>query len=69
MVRRSHFINKIRELGYVYKSTHKRSFLYRKRGDTHRLFVPLSEYLDETYVRSALHQTGCEEEEIEQFIG
>lgn len=69
MVRRQHFISKIRDLGYVYKATQKRTFLYRKQGGTHRMSVPRSDSLDDTYVRSALRQAKCSEAEIEAFIG
>ncbi len=69
MVRRESFINKIREMRYVYKSTQKRTFLYRKIGGTHYISVPKADLLDDVFVASALRQAGEPEERIRSFIG
>ena len=69
MVRRESFVNKIRELEYAYKSTQKRTFLYRKKGGTHYISVPKADLLDESFVTSALRQAGIAIEEIKAFIG
>ena len=68
MIRRQQFIAKIRSLGYAYKSTQKRTYLYRRVGGTHYMSVPMRDQLTETYVRSALHQAGCSDNEIQMFI-
>ena len=36
------FINKTRELGHTFKTRQKRTQLWRKRGGTHYISVPLS---------------------------
>lgn len=68
MIRRQHFIAKIRSLGYGYKSTQKRTYLYRRAGGTHYISVPMRDQLTDTYVRSALHQAGCSDDEIRAFL-
>jgi hypothetical protein len=68
MVHKDAFINKIRELGYTYKSQQKRTQLWRKRGGTHRMFVPLCDLLEDDYVKCSLRQAGCPEPEIEAFL-
>ena len=68
MIRRQRFISRIRSLGYAYKSTQKRTYLYRKAGGTHYMSVPMRDWLTETYVRSALHQAGCSDEEVQRFL-
>ncbi len=68
MIPRQRFIARIRSLGYAYKSTQKRTYLYRKAGGTHYLSVPMRDQLSETYVRSALAQAGCPESDIREFL-
>ena len=68
MVRRSTFINNIRELGYEYKTLQKRTLLYRKTGGTHFISVPRTEWLEDEYVRSVLRQAGISEPEIQSFL-
>ena len=68
MVQRSRFIKRIRELGYRYKAQQKRTNLFRKSSGLHYLSVPMRKELDDVYVRSALRQAGCSEEDIEKFI-
>ena len=68
MVRRDTFINFIRKLGYSYKSTQKRTFLYRKTGGTHFISVPKADNLGDAFVMSALHQAGVPEEKIKLFL-
>ncbi|MCY4661992.1 MAG: hypothetical protein OXF93_19615 [Acidobacteria bacterium] len=68
MIPRQRFIARIRSLGYAYKSTQKRTYLYRKAGGTHYLSVPMRDRLSETYVRSALAQAGCSESDIRAFL-
>jgi hypothetical protein len=58
MVPRTTFINKIRELGYKYKSQQKRTQLYRKAGGTHCIFVPLSDLLEDDFVGANLCHAG-----------
>ena len=55
-------------MGYVYKSTQKRTYLYRKTGGTHYVSVPMRDWLTETYARSALRQAGCSDEDIKAFL-
>lgn len=68
MVRRDAFINKIRELGFSYKTTQKRTFLYKKAGAPEYISVPRSELLEEEFVFHSLRQHGCPKEEIDGFI-
>ena len=68
MIRRDTFINKIRDLDYTYKSQQKRTYLWRKKGGTHFISVPMRDFLEETFVANALRQAGCGENEIADFI-
>jgi hypothetical protein len=68
MVRRDTFINKIRELGYTYKGQQKRTYLWRKVGGSHRMFVPMAELLEEEFVANALRQAGLTDQESRAFI-
>lgn len=68
MVRRETFINKIRELGYTFKRPQKRTELWRKRGGTHCIFLPMNVLLEDTYVLSTLAQAGCSEAEAKAFL-
>ena len=68
MVRRESFINKIRTLGYTYKTQQKRTYLWRQSGTTNYMSVPMSDWLEDEYVRSALRYAGCSKEDIESFI-
>ena len=69
MIPRDSLINKLRALGYSYKDQQKRTDLYRRRGGTEIAFVPRTRLLTERYVRSILRQAGCEDADIEAFIG
>ena len=68
MVPRENFINKIRSLGYTFKSQQKRTYLWRKTGGTHYISVPMADKLEEEFVTSALRQAGLQDSEIRAFI-
>lgn len=70
MISREHFLAKLRELGYVYKSRTKslKNDLYRKKGGTHCVMLPRQDLLSEMYIRSTLQQCGQNKAQIEIFI-
>jgi hypothetical protein len=68
MVSRQAFINKIRELGYTYITQQKRTYLWRKRGTTEYISVPMRDLLEDEYVTSALRQKGVPQTEIDAFL-
>ena len=68
MIPRQHFVNKLRKLDYTYKTKQKRTELWRKRGGTHYVSMPLSDLLEEEWVTSTLRQAGCTQDEIRSFI-
>lgn len=68
MISKRHFLNKIKELGYVFKEQLHYQDRYRLKGGTHIIHVPRRDQLDEVYVRSTLKQAGQTKEQIEQFI-
>jgi hypothetical protein len=68
MLRKQYFVNKLRELGYTFKARQKRTELWRKKGGTHCVDVPLSNSLPETYVRMVMRQCGQTTTQIEAFI-
>jgi len=68
VISKRHFLNKIKELGYVFKEQLHYQDRYRLKGGTHIIHVPRRDQLDEVYVRSTLKQAGQTKEQIEQFI-
>lgn len=68
MIRRQTYINKIRELGYTYKTHRKRTQLWRKVGGTHFIPVPKCDLLELSFVKSTLRQASLTAKEIESFI-
>lgn len=68
MVRREAFINKIHELRYTYKTQQLRTQLWRKRGGTHVMFIPLADLLEDDYVTGALRQAGVPDLDIKSFL-
>ncbi len=68
MIRREHFLNKLRELGYRYARETDRVYIYKKPGIPTFAIVPRRDLLREDYVRIALRQCGCAAEDAEKFI-
>ena len=68
VIGKSQFINKIRGLNYTFKTKQKRTELWRKKGGTHYISVPLSTKLEDEFVISSLRQAGCSPEEIKTFL-
>ncbi len=68
MVRREIFINKIRDLGFKYKSTQKRTYLYRQSGTTKYIPVPMADWIDDEFVIWALRYACVPPNEIQSFL-
>jgi len=68
MIRKTAFVNKIRELGYRHKSQQARTHMYRKDGGTHCIFVRDKNLLSEDFVKGALGQAGMADKQIRAFI-
>ena len=71
MAGKQRLINKLREIGYAYKRTHKNNQFYRKRGGDHRdalILVPRKGTVDVEFAKQCLEQAGCHEQEIEAFL-
>ncbi len=68
MVRRQSFVNKIRALGYEYKTQQKRTYLWRKKGGTHYISVPMADLLEDEFISSSLRQACQQDDEIREFI-
>lgn len=68
MIRREHYCNKLRELGFKYKRESDRVYLYKKPGNPSFVAVPRSDLLDEDAVRAQLNLCGCKKDDIEKFI-
>ena len=68
MVRREVFLNKIRSRGYYFKSKLKRTYLYRRKGGTHFISVPMADQLEDEYVISTLCQAGLSLEQAKSFL-
>lgn len=61
------FVNKLRELGYTYKRE-KEHVKFWKKGP-HIVDVRKNTHLSVGYVRSTLKQCGCDQKDIDTFIG
>ena len=68
MICRETFINKIRELNFTYKTQQKRTYLWRQKGTTNYIAVPMADLLEEEWVKSQLRQIGVNESDILAFI-
>ncbi len=68
VVEKRHFVNKLKELGYVFKDQLHYTEKYRLKGGTHLVHVPRKGKLDVEWVRSTLKQAGLLKADIEQFI-
>jgi len=68
MIRRETFVNKTRSLNYYYKSKQKRTYLYRKKGGTHFISVPMADWLEDEFVINALRQAGLSLSEAQSFL-
>ena len=66
MLPRKSFLNKLRELKYVYSGETENTQKY-KRG-THRVYVPKNVQLDDEWVLATLRQCGCNEVDIANFV-
>jgi hypothetical protein len=68
MVRRTSFINKIRELNYTYKTRQKRTDLWRKKGTTEFISLPVNDLLEDDWVLHTLRHAGLSKEEAQAFL-
>lgn len=68
MIRREHFCNKRKELGYRYKRETDRVSLWKKPGNPSFVAVPCRDLVDEDYVRATLRMCGCSPQDVETFI-
>ena len=68
MVSKESFVNKIRKLGYTFKTQLKRVDLWRKSGGTHCIFVPRCDKLEDEFVTSSLRQAGETDANIRAFL-
>lgn len=68
MVHREAFINKLHELRYTYKKQQLRTQLWRKRGGTHVIFVPLCDLLEDDWVTGVLRQAGLSDADVKSFL-
>ena len=57
-----------RALGNEYKTQQKRTYLWRKKGGTHYIFVPTADLVEDEFVNSSLRQSGQRDDEIREFI-
>lgn len=68
MISKRHFVNKLKDLGYVFKEQLHYQERYRLKGGVHIIHIPRRDKLDEDFIRSTLKQAGCSTEEIHAFI-
>lgn len=68
MIKRQHFVNKLRELGFKFARQAPRVELWRQRGSGNVISVPRRDLIPEMQAKITLHQCGCGQSEIEAFI-
>jgi hypothetical protein len=68
VISKKHFVNLLKELGYVFKEQLHYQERYRRKGGTHIIHVPRRDKLDVLYVVSTLRQAGCTKSRIDSFI-
>lgn len=68
MIKREHFVNRIRLAGFTFVRQVDRVDLWRQRGSEKRITVPRRDLIPETHVIAALYQCGLSKEEVEKFI-
>lgn len=68
MIDRDKVRNKLRELGYTYKTQGGKAELWKLKGATNMVPLGRQKQLPEAAVRSILSQCGLQKEEIAQFI-
>lgn len=68
MIRREAFMNKIREIGFTYKTQQKRTTLWRQSGTTNYVSMPMKDWLEDEYVRYELRKGGCSQQDIDSFL-
>jgi len=67
-VPRERLLNKLRELGFVFKKEKGHVQLYRRSSDGTRATLRKRDLIDVAEVTAMLRQAGCSEEEIRSFI-
>ena len=65
MIKRKHFLSKIRSLGFAFKKRQKRTELYRRRGATDYIHLPRSAFLDRDFVIPTLRFSGLSQSTID----
>lgn len=67
-ISREQVIARLRQANYTYKKRGPRTELYKKKGCTHRIFVPRRKVFTEQLVRIVLGQAGLTPGEVEDFL-
>jgi phage gp36-like protein len=68
VIRKSHFVNKLKELNYKFSEQLHYQEKWRQKGGTHIIHIPRKDVLDDEYVRHALRQAKVAKAEIDAFI-
>lgn len=61
-------MNCLREHGWTFKRQGKRRDIWKKKGDTSRVPVPRSAFIDSRIALIVLRQAGLSSPEIEEFL-
>ena len=68
MISKAHFVNKLRELGFTFKTQAKRVDIWRLKGGTQYVSVRRKKKLSEAWVILTLRNLGVCADEIQEFI-
>ena len=68
MISRQQLINRLRDADYTYVNQAKRTELWRQKGGTQRVAVPLCDFFTEQEAAWILTQAGLARHEVEGFI-
>jgi hypothetical protein len=68
VISRQQIINRLRQADYTYVNRAKRTELYRQKGGTQRVPVPLCDFFTEQEAAWILAQAGLTRQQVETFI-
>ena len=67
-VKKRQLINCLRQHGYTFKRQGHRREIWKKKGDTTRVFVPRKASIDSREAVLVLNQAGLSSDQIEEFL-
>ena len=67
-VNKRQLVNCLRQRGYTFKRQGKRREVWKKKGGTTRVFVPMKASIDSREAVVVLKQAGLSSEQVDEFL-